>query len=266
MKYVPQQIVCPNGDHGNIITEDIPRKDLTLQPNQDGGIDIHAQIKCPICQAQFQVLFVHRRQVGNESLFECEIEPNRGLQMWRLIIDGEPKPPVYQPIEGNRSPYEQTIDSWCKTIADLIYLWNNQPQLGQDLVNILGEVVDYTKMDSWKTFKKRHYMVNVCGREGSSFYAGFSGKFDVVKKKNQQLSNAFVKKLGSDAEKKSNQFCNNLIGHCAEMHAANLCLNQDSLASLPNLRFSIAYTCRFGSSRPHSYCLNCITLFDLKNE
>ena len=59
MKYVPQQITCPNGDHGNIITEDIPGKDLTPQPNQDGGIDILAQIKCPKCQAQFQILFVH---------------------------------------------------------------------------------------------------------------------------------------------------------------------------------------------------------------
>ena len=270
MKYVPQAITCPNcncNHSGMIITEDIPKTNLVPQINPDGRTDILAQIRCPECNGIIQIAFVFQRQVGDEILYECETQPNKGLQMWLRLVDGNLKSPVFRPVTGNRSPFEQTLDSRCQTIADLLHKWKSPLQPGQDLEEILGEVEDYTKKVSWKEFKARHYVVNICAEdESNNSYVGFSGRFDVVKNKNPQLIDAFLNELIGVAGDKSNQFCENPIGQCAEMHAANRCLNYENAANLPTLRFSIAYTCRHGSSWPKSYCMNCITLFALSND
>lgn len=70
-------------------------------------------------------------------------------------------------------------------------------------------------------------------------------------------------KLGGAPEENSKLFCNNPIGHCAEVHAANSFLFYEPKTALKSFRFSIAYLIRFGE--PRSYCMNCIELFDLTN-
>ena len=265
MKFIPQLITCTHCNHqGQIITEDIPLKDLVLQLNQEGKAEIIAFVECPKCHVISQIIFVHRRDAGNETLFECIIPPNNGLQMWRWIVNGVPKMPVFQPEEGGRSQCESILDSHCRDVVDHLLEWKNQPQPGQELADLLGEVQDYTKTTSWRAFSKRHFIVNICAKNDShSFYLGFSGIFSVVKRKNSQLMSAFQHKLGGCAEDKSKQFCKNLIGHCAEMHAANKCMNYESPISLSDLRFSIAYVYRTGM--PRSYCMNCITVFSVRN-
>lgn len=267
MKYVPQTITCPNCNRqGRIITEDVPIVDLVLQKNDNGSHTVLAHVECPICNERIDLSFISQGNVGNEVLFECNMPLNGGLQMWRMIVNQKPNPPEFHPNVGNRSKVEQVLDSHCKEIANLFHKWKVQPQQEQQLSRILEEVEDYTKKDSWRKFNYRHYVVNVCGEGGSrAFFRGFSGIFGVVKDKNLQLMNAFGQILGGGVDDKSNQFCKNPIGHCAEMHAANLCLNKVTSLSITDLRISISYTTRLGSSRPRSYCLNCITLFNLRN-
>ena len=141
-------------------------------------------------------------------------------------------------------------------IKDSYYCFPTQ----KSLADYLGEFDDYTKQIKWKQFKKRQLIVAYCAHDGVlNFYKGYNGVFNTVKVKNKVLNGEFVTKLGGTEENLPKHYCNNKIGHCAEMHAANFCLNAEPKQDTIDLRFSIAYHCR--TAEPRSYCLNCITLF-----
>lgn len=107
-------------------------------------------------------------------------------------------------------------------------------------------------------------MVALCGSfKSDTITRGFSGEFYSVNYKNADLMEAMDTKLGGAPEENSKLFCNNPIGHCAEVHAANSFLFYEPKTALKSFRFSIAYLIRFGE--PRSYCMNCIELFDLTN-
>ncbi len=263
MKYVPQSFINGTcGYAGEIITEDIPSNKLTVLRNPTGMVQIKVSIECPVCHNRCDLTFEEKRRVGDESLFECVTSPNVGLKMWRRIKDDIAMQPVFQPNNINRTALEKSLDCQCYQIADHMVKWKNEPQPGQQLVDILKEVEDYTQQESWKKFTKRHYMVAMCAvnAQNSNFFKGFSGRFDTVNKKNVDLTNALQHELGGVVESESHLYCNNIIGHCAEVHAANCCMNGNNQASTDQLLFSISYQCR--TARPRSYCMNCITLFD----
>lgn len=142
--------------------------------------------------------------------------------------------------------------------------WHGVGAPGQSLEQILSRVEDYTKGSSWKNFRKKHLVVAVCGNGmNGNTHHGFSGKFAPVHNKNTDLMNAMRHRLGGAPEGRSNQFCNNLVGHCAEVHATNSYLYYEQQVPLNQLEYSIAYLVR--NAMPRSYCMNCITLFNLRN-
>ena len=261
MKFIPQDITCEKcGHQGKIITEDIHLKDLVIQLNSDTSqSEILAHVKCPSCHQNFDVLFKYKMVSSDETLYECEGQSNKGLKMWVNLKNGEFNTLEYQP-STSRSSMEQQLDQQCEDISDRLIKWKGKTLASQSLSDILGAAEDYTNSVSWKTFRLRHYLAVVCAEAGSqNTYIGYSGNFDTVKIKNQMLIDSFVNRLGGMAESESNQFCDNPIGHCAEMHGANRCLNNETNATLQTMMFSIARICRTGLCR--SYCQNCLTLF-----
>ena len=262
MKFEPQTLTNICGYSAKIITEDIPSSDLIVSDSANTGKKtIKAILESPICHKKFELIFEEKQQIGAETLFVCENDPNKGLEMWRILIDGKALQPAFIPNSAHRSDFEEYLDNRCFAIADQMVKWKNTPDPSHSLSDILKEVEDYTQSDSWRKFNRRHYMVALCNLDGNVEppFIGFSGRYDTVKVKNIDLRNAFLQRLGGDGECKSNQYCKNVIGHCAEMHAANRCLNKWQRQSLDSLKFSIAYRCR--TATPRSYCLNCITLF-----
>ncbi len=172
--------------------------------------------------------------------------------------------PVYNPSSFARTAFERSLDQKALDMAQKIYPWQNQPIRAKNLADYLGEVEDYTKQISWKKFRKAQLIVAYCAHDGgNSFYRGFNGLFNTVKVKNNVLCKEFNSKLGGSEEEFPKHYCNNRIGHCAEMHAANSCLNYEPADNTDDLRFSIAYQCR--TATPRSYCLNCVTLFQNAN-
>ncbi len=263
MKFVPQIFKSSTcGYPGQIITEDIPSKNITVQHDHSGKIRLIVSIECPLCRSICTLEFEEIQWNGEETLFKCTTPPNVGLEMWRLIKNGIAMQPVFQPNRINRSALEEILDYKCCQIADHLVKWKNNSQPGRQLVDILKEVDDYTQQESWKNFTNRHYMVAMCATntQNPEFYRGFSGRFDTVNNKNANLRNEFICLLGGIEETESELYCKNKIGHCAEVHAANSCMNNDNSVMTYHLQFSIAYQCR--TARPRSYCLNCITLFD----
>lgn len=271
MKFVPQIITCPLCKYqGPIITEDIHTKDIDVSLDEMTGCVrmIEAHINCPHCHQTFDVEFDIMANQGAETLFECNRQQNLGLQIWRRIENGNAKQPVFLPRINGCSYSEAELDGICRRIVCDYLRWKNQPQPNDDLAAILSQVEDYTQTVTWKKFHKRHYMVAVCAMPHTSkkfYFAGFNGDFRRVNNKNASLVHGLLRQLGGSAGSASNQFCNNPIGRCAEVHAANKCLNAFPGVKNNGLLFSIAHECRTGV--PRSYCQNCITLFSpvLKN-
>ena len=264
--YQPQGIICEHcGHHGQIITEDIRLGDLSVVSLPSAPISqLVAQVECPSCHQKFDLVFTERRRTGVEILYVCDNQPNDGLEMWRRWENGKPKRPVFIPNNVGRDPSEQWLDALCKRTADNIVEWQGCGVPGQSLEQILGRVEDYTKSSSWKNFRKKHLVVAICGNGiNGNTHHGFSGKFALVHYKNPDLMNAIQQTLGAEPEDKSNQFCNNRVGHCAEVHATNSYLYYDKQVQLNQLEYSTAYLVR--NAMPRSYCMNCIALFNLRN-
>lgn len=255
--FTPQIITCECcGYQGHIITEDIPYKHIKYGWNDELVIDAC----CPSCQHVFELYFVEEILCNKDIRYKCVSYGNTSLTMWRRKDIGKAQPPVFRPVTANRTVFEQQLDVEGQRIVDGIYKWMNKPQPRQTLEDILGLVVDYTKTQTWKKFKKNHFVMSLCAHDGKQdHYIGFNGKFNTVNKQNHVLLDGFELYLHGKAEEYSNQFCYNKIGRCAEVHAANSCLNKEPDQSLNDLRFSVAYICRFAI--PRSYCLNCVTLF-----
>lgn len=255
--FQPQNVICPYcGNQAHIITEDIPWK--YIQYGWDGELVI--MLCCPSCHGRIELFFAEDKICNNEIRYRCVNHGNKSLNMWRRMDIGRALPPVFRFVSANRTSFERKLDSEGQKKADRIYKWLNEPQQGQTLEEILGQVGDYTKTETWKKFKKNHSVMVLCSHDGKKTrFIGFNGKFNTVNQKNQTLEDYIELYLNGKAEEFSHQFCFNRIGRCAEVHAANRCLNKESSANLDDLRFSMAYLCRFGIAR--SYCLNCITLF-----
>ena len=273
MKFQPQHITCDVGGYSSdIITEDIPTNKLTLiHPSGSKPLRVRARIKCPTCTVaacphpgHFDIEFEQIRTQGPEVLFQA-ISSNTGLQMWRLVVNNQAKIPSYYP--GGRTGLEGNLDTQSKSIADAMFKWKGSGVANNDLITVLSQVEDYTKSKSWNAFTKQHFIVATSAIDKPGIqpnnHPGFNGIYANVPNKNAKLQGAFVSQLGDKEGAQSNVFCNNPIGQCAEVHSANGSLNVDAGANLSDLKFSIAYHCR--TSRPRSYCLNCITLFDLNN-
>lgn len=264
--FQPQRIVCPYCHHSDqIITEDIRESDINVRNRTTNQItELDAQVECPCCHQPFTLLFVLQNEVGGNSLYVCNCRPNIGLQMWKRIDGDHIITPKYDPNNATRVTPLAELDAKNAHIADLMFSWKSTGQPCQDLDTILGQVEDYTKKKSWKKFNKKHFVVVTCAPQCdiNNQYVGFNGAFSPVKKKNFNLMNGIQQQLGRKVEEKSNRFCYNKIGHCAEVHAANSCLNNTQV-NIHDLRFSLAYICRTGL--PRSYCMNCITLFGLTN-
>ncbi len=273
MKFHPQHITCDVGGYSSdIITEDIPTNNLTLiHPSDSEPLRVRARIKCPACSVatcphpgHFDIEFEQVCTQGPEVLFQA-ISSNTELQMWRLVVNDQAKIPSYHP--GGRTGLEGDLDTQSKSIADAMFNWKGPGVAINDLIRVLSQVEDYTKSKSWDAFTKHHFIVatSAIDKPGihSSILSGFNGIYANVPFKNTKLQGTFVSRLGDKEGMQSNVFCNNHIGQCAEVHSANRSLNADARANLSDLKFSIAYHCR--TNRPRSYCLNCITLFDLNN-
>lgn len=260
--FQPQSVICPNcGRVRQIITEDIPSSDLCVCQNRFApGLNICANLECPECHETFRLCFVEKSAANSLTLFECIDVLNAGLQMWKRIDGVRKKIPPYHPNLVNRSAFERILDNDALAMANKIYPWQNQTNPARTLADYLGDVEDYTQQVTWKRFKKKQLIVAFCAHDGADYhYRGFNGLFNTVKVKNPVLENGFYTELGGGEEKFSKHYCNNKIGHCAEMHAANSCLNAEPTPDMNDLRFSIAYQCR--TAEPRSYCLNCVTLF-----
>ena len=259
--FQPQNVTCLRcGKPHRIITEDIPSRDICVgRLPFTPSMCLLAHLCCPECHRMFDVCFVEKTVANNGTLFECEKGVNTGLQMYKRT-ESCISIPTYHPNIGARTAFEHILDEKALTEANKIYPWQNQTDPAKTLADYLGEIEDYTKSITWKKFKKGQLIVAFCAHDGvAPYYRGFNGLFNTVKVKNHVLKNAFNEKLFGDEEDYPKHYCNNKIGHCAEMHAANSCLNEMQTENLDDLRFSIAYQCR--TATPRSYCLNCITLF-----
>lgn len=265
MMFQPQRIVCPRCLwSGLIITEDIRDDNRATWIWMTGAASPKARIKCPHCRNTFDLSFEACKSRGDEVLFKCIENPNTGLYMWKNMGSGNPKIPVYRPHARKRTLFERNLDARCALIAAHTVRWKQGAAVGRSLTDILSRLEDYTKCKTWTQFKKHHLVVDVCSTAGSTeMCEGFSGSFETVNNKHQDLKVALKDRLGRDAGMESNQFCQNKIGRCAEVHAANRCLNNVANSNINHLKFSIAYICRTG--QPRSYCMNCITLFRLRN-
>lgn len=264
--YQPQGIICEHcGHQGQIITEGIRVADLTVVSAPSAPISqLVARVECPCCHQKFDLVFTESQRTGSEIMYVCDNQQNGGLELWRRWENGIPKQPGYTPNYAGRNPSEQGLDALCKRTADNLVEWQERGVPGQGLEQILSRVEDYTKDSSWKNFRKKHLVVVVCGNGMfGNIHHGFSGKFAPVHYKNPGLMNAMRQNLGAEPEEKSNQFCNNLVGHCAEVHATNSYLYYDQHVPLNQLEYSIAYLVR--NAMPQSYCMNCIALFNLRN-
>ena len=262
--FQPQEIICTDClHHGLIITEDFWIESIeVLSKDANGPSVLRVDVNCPHCHNVFKLEMKRMRIVGNHLLFECVSPLNTGLQMWRLMLDDSLKMPNYHPNFAYR-PNEQALDNKCKKIADDLIGWKQSKAPSQNLEMILGQVEDYTKGNSWNNFYGKHKVVAVCGDISTGMMKpGFSGKFYSINYKNADLMNAILSELG-EPDNSSKLFCNNPVGHCAEVHAANSFLYYESTHSLNTLSFSIAYRVR--DAQPRSYCMNCITLFKLTN-
>lgn len=261
--FQPQNVICPRcGTQHQIITEDIPSGNIYMCSIPfASGHRLCVQLECPDCHNRFNLCFIEKSKAANhDTLFECTEQSNVGLQMWKRIEGCSLKIPSYFPNMGNRTAFEKSLDEMALAMVDKIHPWKEQPKPAKTLADYLGEVDDYTKQITWKKFKKRQLIVAFCAHDGGeNYYHGFNGLFNTVKVKNQVLEQDFVSKLGGHEEDLPKHYCNNKIGHCAEVHAANSCLNHEPAPNTDDLRFSIAYQCR--TAHPRSYCLNCITLF-----
>lgn len=273
MKFHPQSITCNCGGYSSeIITEDIPTKKIeVLQPTGARPLRLRAHIECPACSVttcphpgHFDIEFEPILRQGPETLFQS-ISSNPRLEMWRLVENGRALPPSYHP--GIRSGLERKLDIQSEEIADAVFKWKGAGQAGDDLIQLLRYAEDYTQSESWKKFIERHFIVavSIVDKPGvlAKEHPGYNGIYSTVPNKNAQLSSAFLSRLGNIEEEFPKLFCHNRIGHCAEVHSANKSLNAEPSAGLSDLKFSIAYNCR--TKRPRSYCLNCITLFNLNN-
>lgn len=262
MKFQPQNVTCPLcGNQHPIITEDIPSVSICMCGSlKDHGLRLCVHLECPDCHHLFKLCFEKKSNVNNETLFESIGILNAGLQIWKRIEGSKIMIPTYHPNIGNRTAFERMLDDKALSMVNRIYPWQNQIDHSKTLADYLGEFDDYTKQIKWKQFKKRQLIVAYCAHDGVlNFYKGYNGVFNTVKVKNKVLNGEFVTKLGGTEENLPKHYCNNKIGHCAEMHAANFCLNAEPKQDTIDLRFSIAYQCR--TAEPRSYCLNCITLF-----
>lgn len=273
MKFHPQSITCDVGGYsGEIITEDIPKGDITLiTPIGTNPLRVRVHIKCPTCNVvgcphpgRFDIEFKQIGTQGSEVLFQS-ISSNPRLQMWRLVRNSDVLVPSYHP--GIRNGLERKLDIQSEDIADAIYKWKGAGQAGDDLIQLLSYAEDYTQSESWKKFTERHFIVavSIVDKPGilAKEHPGYNGIYSTVPNKNAQLSSAFLSRLGNKEEEFPKLLCHNRIGHCAEAHSANRSLNAEPSAGLTDLKFSIAYHCRTKLAR--SYCLNCITLFNLNN-
>lgn len=265
MMFQPQRLICPHcWRPGLIITEDIRDDNRAYRIWMTGLTSLITRIVCPRCSNTFEMTFEPCKSRRDEVLFKCINNPNTGLYMWKNMGSGNPKLPVYRPHARRRTLFERNLDVRCALIAAHTVRWKQGAAVGRSLTEILSSLEDYTKCKTWTQFKRHHLVVDVCSMAGSTeMYEGFSGNFQNVNNKHQDLVRAYRRRLGSDAEMESNQFCQNKIGRCAEVHAANRCLNKVANSDINHLKFSIAYVCRTG--QPRSYCMNCITLFGLRN-
>ncbi len=266
MKFQPQIVTCPLcGMQHQIITEDIPSGSIYVCRKKGvQNLRLCVHLECPDCHCLFNLCFDEKTKCKNETLFECTGHMNAGLQMKKRIEGGSKKIPSYQPNAGNRTEFEQELDGKALAMVNRIYPWQNQSDHAKTLADYLGKVDDYTKQIKWRQFKYGQLIVAYCAHDGNTkCYKGFNGLFNTVKRKNDVLLNEFVTMLGGTEENLPNHYCNNKIGHCAEMHAANFCLNAEPKTDTNDIRFSIAYQCR--TAEPRSYCLNCITLFQNVN-
>ena len=227
-------------------------------------LKVFAQVKCPSCPNTLLLEFEKVGCAGDDVLFECKTQPNAGLQMWRWMVQEKPRIPNYKPHYAGRSVFEQKLDHQCMEMANGIVKWKNDIAPGSSLSDILSQVEDYTEGVSWRNFKKNHAVVAVCGNGNTSESKhGFNGSFAPVKYKDTLLTNTMTAVLGPVLDEKSSQFCENKVGRCAEVHAANSFLYRGAVENLSLLQFSIAYQIR--DALPRSYCMNCITLFQLNN-
>lgn len=259
--FQPQEITCTKCNHkGRIITEDIYESHLSFDSVTNR---IVATIRCPSCGKEFDLTFEQILRYQNKAHFRCVTDPNLHLEMWRQIENNKPKMPVFHSL-GSRSAFEKTLDSVARKKADLVYGWKDKAITSGDIVKIFGDLKDYTKKKSWKTFREDHFITVIVSEDNiNNTRIGFNGKFEPVKQKNPALLRDFSVVLKGSPDKFSSQFCEFFVGRCAEAHAANLFMNDNPHIPLSDLSFSIAYDCRTVSQR--SYCMNCITLFGLKN-
>lgn len=263
--FQPQRIVCPHCQQpGYIITEDIRDDNRETRIWKTWQSSLITRIVCSHCSNTFEMTFVPCKKCRDEVLYKCIDNPNAGLYMWKKIVSGNPTLPVYRPHARKRTLFERNLDARCALIAAHTVRWKQGAAVGRSLTEILSRLEDYTKCKTWAQFKRHHLVVDVCSNAGSNeMYEGFSGDFQTVNNKHQDLVRVYRHRLGGEADMDSNQFCQNKIGRCAEVHAANRCLNNDANSNINHLKFSIAYICRTG--QPRSYCMNCITLFKLRN-
>lgn len=264
--FQPQSITCTHCQYQNlIITEDIHVGNLVMASSIITRRPvIIAKVVCPNCYKSIELEFKWKQTVKDEMLFECVNQHNTVLQMWRWMVNDKPLTPQYRPGYNKRTALEQSLDKDCKRIADDIVEWHDKGTQSNSLETILSQVQDYTKGNSWKNFNKKHKVVAVCCNSSTSTTKqGYSGNFAPVHHKNPDLMAAIRGVLQAEPEEKSVLFCNNKVGHCAEVHASNTLLFYEPQYSLHDLKFSIAYLIR--NALPRSYCMNCITLFQLNN-
>lgn len=266
LMFQPQPIRCPHCNYeGHIIPEDIPQGVLKVHRDANGKVSINATIKCPSCGNSFSLDFGFDQSKGEEYFFKCVTSGYQHITMWRRMEGLIPKVPSYRPVRS-RTEYEKWLDNRCKSIADLTKNWKEKKIPSNELMDILeANLEDYTKDQTWQTFKDNHYIVNVCSQDGTYLdFKGFNGTFSTIPNKSSVLVQQFVDSLGNREQKYSNQFCNNRIGCCAEAHSANRCLTNSTTPEFDKLVFSLAYICR--NALPRSYCMNCLALFkSLKN-
>ena len=98
------------------------------------------------------------------------------------------------------------------------------------------------------------------GLRKPKFYFGESGEpFESSTYKNNRFLNEIINILGDIGGKSQVTSCSNLVGRCAEQHAAKLLLDKYSQCSRKDIVFSSAFRPRTDEVIP--YCANCKKLF-----
>lgn len=105
-------------------------------------------------------------------------------------------------------------------------------------------------------------MVSVCSEKSrnAKTHCACSGT-PIAKYFMPTLRRLLTQQLGTISQKSTITKCENIIGQCAEVHAANKLLKKQQTYPISDIVFSVPIRPRTGEKK--QYCINCQTIFNV---